>query len=1160
MSHQTYGSLLATHQTLILSIITCGAGRDGAEAVKNEDNRHPHNTKSSSLMEAIAHAIENMNKDYLIKASFLTIAISDLSPEYETQQWHTMTPASVLPSSENLQSNAISPRSSIRQSVGSFNSSDAIQTNPEVFTAATSAKRSISLVGPPPTNLLAGRIRKLSKHTMSGSELRMNVGVGNGGSNSSSGSSNAVLPQIRLAVKYQSIDVLPLHYYDDLRRFNKENLVSLIVEKSKDFVQYLEPILSTKKKEEIAHCLVNIHEKAPESNIAAFLAPLVDQELDTYENLSLLFRSNSICSKAVECYIKLVGAEYLQQLLRGFIENLLTSTEDLEVDPSRLNGMSLSPGSDSGNSSGSTEADSSLLHGNQTALMNAVKIVWQRLQASLSYFPSDLRESLSSIRRTVRQRHGQEVADQLISGCLFLRYICPAIHGPTLFGLTNAVPDDPRVSRNLTLLAKVLQTIANFSHFEAKENYMRFLNDFVQSMQEEMHQFLRAVSTIEEENNSGIWKRQMKNVSNCHNSIDLGYELTMLYRQLRSILEEHPKVPVNLAELPGILASITQMLSTPSLRRSFSNIGNGTRAATSTALEDTMNVRAGTLRFLSTVNSRTLNGLQITPAEQPATPASIYSSGSEFTPRRISSAGLQRCSFEISSPGSESISQQQAFFGESFEPGFDDSRGTDLASISETEGDPACALPELLFTRILYDNTSVFVHEAALTHTLVKHPLYAALSSPLSLNSLSYPLESSLRLDQYILAQAALGVLATALPPEAKNSTSPTSNLSYHTSENTSISCPNHFRSTSAQRLRIPLNSSSLQRCKEVESNSLTSGSPTTNTLPTPSPQKWSSGPELRTDSPVVLNFPPPPPSLPQQQREGGGLGGSSTNIRMGTRAIRMSRERDLSGHHETGSSICNGDEIQESIQLSTVPVILQCETPGNLDFRKGGDGSILSVDSAASYESSSSSCLSMMPQANNSTTPGISGGGQSVFVAENTHYFELPADRVSPAIAQRGCRIPNTSANAANTVSNSDQALLNRVHNLLFGGNGSRNEYQNVRGIVRPVTSTTTTNSAKISEKHELQISETSQLEVLQQKLKAMEEHLNRERQDMQKAVASNMRMMESQERCISELIEEINRLQSLRSSKSGNSSANTNSGRSNDSTSLSPAVSQSQ
>lgn len=159
----------------------------------------------------------------------------------------------------------------------------------------------------------------------------------------------------------------------------------------------------------------------------------------------------------------------------------------------------------------------------------------------------DLRETLASIRRIVEQRHGQEVGDQLVSGCLFLRYICPAIHGPTLFGLTNAVPDDPRVSRNLTLLAKVLQTIANFSHFEAKENYMRFLNSFVQSMQEEMHQFLRAVSTLdddddEEEDNLGIWKRQKTNVSNCHNSIDLGYELTVLYGHLSAILEEHPKV------------------------------------------------------------------------------------------------------------------------------------------------------------------------------------------------------------------------------------------------------------------------------------------------------------------------------------------------------------------------------------------------------------------------------------------------------------------------------------------------------------------------------------------------------------------------------------------------------------------------------------------
>ena len=50
-------------------------------------------------------------------------------------------------------------------------------------------------------------------------------------------------------------------------------------------MQYLEPFLQTKQKEEVARCLVNIHEKAPEGNIAAFLATLVDRELNSYGKL-----------------------------------------------------------------------------------------------------------------------------------------------------------------------------------------------------------------------------------------------------------------------------------------------------------------------------------------------------------------------------------------------------------------------------------------------------------------------------------------------------------------------------------------------------------------------------------------------------------------------------------------------------------------------------------------------------------------------------------------------------------------------------------------------------------------------------------------------------------------------------------------------------------
>lgn len=72
------------------------------------------------------------------------------------------------------------------------------------------------------------------------------------------------------------------------------------------------------------------------------------------------------------------------------------------------------------------------------------------------------------------------------------------------------------------------------------------------------------------------------------------------------------------------------MLSATPLRRSFSNAGSFVRATTSTSLEDAATVRAGTRRFLSTVNPPSLNRLQTTPAEQPTTPASFYTPEEEF--------------------------------------------------------------------------------------------------------------------------------------------------------------------------------------------------------------------------------------------------------------------------------------------------------------------------------------------------------------------------------------------------------------------------------------------------------------------------------------------------------------------------------------------------
>ena len=80
----------------------------------------------------------------------------------------------------------------------------------------------------------------------------------------------------------------------------------------------------------------------------------------------------------------------------------------------------------------------------------------------------ELRRVFTSLRERCRQRYSDADSDvvgrQLISSCVFLRFLCPAILSPSLFGLSQMMPQQ-RVSRNLTLVAKTIQGLANFTRY-----------------------------------------------------------------------------------------------------------------------------------------------------------------------------------------------------------------------------------------------------------------------------------------------------------------------------------------------------------------------------------------------------------------------------------------------------------------------------------------------------------------------------------------------------------------------------------------------------------------------------------------------------------------------------------------------------------------------
>ena len=85
----------------------------------------------------------------------------------------------------------------------------------------------------------------------------------------------------------------------------------------------LEPNISVKVKEELSTALMNIFHS--EDMAEDVLADIVVDEISSVENEHLTFRGNSIATKAMESYIKLVGQKYLRDTLHSVLAEIINS-------------------------------------------------------------------------------------------------------------------------------------------------------------------------------------------------------------------------------------------------------------------------------------------------------------------------------------------------------------------------------------------------------------------------------------------------------------------------------------------------------------------------------------------------------------------------------------------------------------------------------------------------------------------------------------------------------------------------------------------------------------------------------------------------------------------------------------------------------------------
>lgn len=144
---------------------------------------------------------------------------------------------------------------------------------------------------------------------------------------------------------------------------------------------------------------------------------------------NLLFRGNSLVTKALDLHMQRLGNQYLEETLSERVRDIEESNPDCEVDPNRV----------------SNPDD---LQRNWRNLIALTENIWKAITASVNRCPPELRLIFRHIRACADDRYGdflRTVKYSSVSGFLFLRFLVPAVLNPKLFGLLKgkSIGTDP---------------------------------------------------------------------------------------------------------------------------------------------------------------------------------------------------------------------------------------------------------------------------------------------------------------------------------------------------------------------------------------------------------------------------------------------------------------------------------------------------------------------------------------------------------------------------------------------------------------------------------------------------------------------------------------------------------------------------------------------
>ncbi|KAF8274095.1 Rho GTPase activation protein [Lactarius quietus] len=283
----------------------------------------------------------------------------------------------------------------------------------------------------------------------------------------------AEVGQLRLKLKVDEEIVLPYSKYSKvLDTLDQRNYLDWMTDFDVKF-----------KTKQVSGQLVSI--AVAKDNLLINVIEMADREVDQAPiSHHTLFRGNTVLTKTIESLMGWYGKNFLEASVGPTIRRLCVENVSIEVDPLR-------------NAKGAKDVER-----NVDLLIYWCKEIWDQIYSVRQQCPDEMRQLFEHIRQLVERRFrtvpdsdaNVELPLQSVSAFCFLRFIVPAILHPHLFGLCPGLPDLP-VQRSLTLIAKVIQSLANLNTAVQKEDFMRGVRSFLTERLSEMFEYILIVST-----------------------------------------------------------------------------------------------------------------------------------------------------------------------------------------------------------------------------------------------------------------------------------------------------------------------------------------------------------------------------------------------------------------------------------------------------------------------------------------------------------------------------------------------------------------------------------------------------------------------------------------------------------------------------------------